>query len=287
LTNISDSGQDCPHQSGDGRHAPLDFLEWVAYGALFVAALIAAADTSFKLAPDVMLRLPEFFHSVWWGLAPAVLVVVATIILLLREFVFPNNKRRQQAIPLPDIATHVTATTTKPDGNAITSSISIKRGLYVGDIRAGFDKLQNDYVIEISVRAYNGTGGTASLSEIKGTVRYGTLDMRDSAYETLPPIALLSHRQQIKNIPIFTEFVFALEQRMPSQTAMKLIGELDEGKTAVFDLRQFDILFSLDSNPDETERLPVFSITCNKHETIAQGRIAYAEIRSGLKLNIF
>jgi hypothetical protein len=73
------------------------FWEWVAYVALFVAALIIAADTGFRESPDVMARLPEFFHSEWWGFAPAVLVVVATIILLLREFVFPNNKLRHQA----------------------------------------------------------------------------------------------------------------------------------------------------------------------------------------------
>jgi hypothetical protein len=77
------------------------FWEWVAYVALFVAALIIAADTGFRESPDVMARLPEFFHSEWWGFAPAVLVVVATIILLLREFVFPNNKLRHQATSFP------------------------------------------------------------------------------------------------------------------------------------------------------------------------------------------
>jgi hypothetical protein len=62
------------------------FWEWIAYGALFVAALITAADTSFKLAPNVTARLPEFFHSELWGFAPAVFVVAATIILLLRLY---------------------------------------------------------------------------------------------------------------------------------------------------------------------------------------------------------
>jgi hypothetical protein len=36
------------------------FWEWIAYAALSVAALIIAADTGFKGAPDVMARLPEF-----------------------------------------------------------------------------------------------------------------------------------------------------------------------------------------------------------------------------------
>jgi hypothetical protein len=69
------------------------FWEWVAYAAIFVAALIIAADTGFKTAPDLMTRLPEFFSSVWWGFAPVTLVIVATIILLLREFVFTGAVR--------------------------------------------------------------------------------------------------------------------------------------------------------------------------------------------------
>ena len=74
------------------------FWEWVAYGALFVAALIIAADTGFKLTPDIMVRLPEFFHSASWGFAPVVLVISSTIILLLREFAFPE--KRGQSIPV-------------------------------------------------------------------------------------------------------------------------------------------------------------------------------------------
>jgi len=46
------------------------FWEWVAYAGIFVAALIIAADTGFRLAPDVMANLPAFFHSAWWGFAP-------------------------------------------------------------------------------------------------------------------------------------------------------------------------------------------------------------------------
>jgi hypothetical protein len=62
---------------------------------------------------------------------------------------------------------------------------------------------------------------------------------------------------------------------MPSQLAMKLLAAFDEGGGGAFDLRQFNILFSLDSNPYETERLPVFSIHFKKHEAIEQGRIGY------------
>lgn len=158
-----------------------------------------------------------------------------------------------------------------PEKKKEVSSVSIKRGLYVGEILAGFDKLRKDYVIEISIRAYNGTGEPISLSAITGAVLYAT--------EALPPTVLLDRGQKIKGIPSFTEMLFVLEQRMPNQLAMKLLAALDEGMPDGFDLRKFNILFSLDSNPNETERLLVFSITLKKHETIAQGRIAYLEAR--------
>jgi hypothetical protein len=55
--------------------------ERVAYVSLFVAALIVAAETAFKTEPEVMARLPDFFHSALWGFAPAALVIFATVIL--------------------------------------------------------------------------------------------------------------------------------------------------------------------------------------------------------------
>jgi hypothetical protein len=68
------------------------FWEWVAYGCLLVAALIMAAETGFKTEPDVMAHLPSFFESQLWGFSPAALVVFATLILILREFVFAHTK---------------------------------------------------------------------------------------------------------------------------------------------------------------------------------------------------
>jgi hypothetical protein len=260
LTSITHSGKEYLSQPRAINVSHWTFWEWVAYGSLFVAALIIAADTSFKLAPDVMARLPEFFHSEWWGFAPVVLVVAATIILLLREFVFKPRQHTSEGSETSETA------------NVTAIQPTIKHGLYVGEILAGFDKLREDYVIEISIRAYNGTGGPISLSAITGAILYTT--------EALPPAVVLDRGQKTKGIQSFTEMLFVLEQRMPSQLAMKLLAALDEGKQDGLDLRQFNILISLDSSPNEIERLPVFSITFKKHETIAQGRIAYAEMRA-------
>ncbi len=79
------------------------FWEWVAYAAMFVGALIIAAETGFRTEPEVMAHLPDFFRSSVWGFAPAVLMSFATIVLFLREFVFPRSAAS-------DAAASVTAT---------------------------------------------------------------------------------------------------------------------------------------------------------------------------------
>jgi hypothetical protein len=66
------------------------FWEWVAYGCLFVGALIMAAETGFKTEPEVMNHLPDFFRSSLWGFSPAALVICATIIPVVREFIYRN-----------------------------------------------------------------------------------------------------------------------------------------------------------------------------------------------------
>jgi hypothetical protein len=83
------------------------FWEWVAYFALLVGALIMAAETGFKTEPEVMERLPAFFHSWLWGFSPAILVIVATIILILREFVFTNRTAHEG--PLASFAQSITS----------------------------------------------------------------------------------------------------------------------------------------------------------------------------------
>jgi hypothetical protein len=242
-----------------------DFVTYVTLGAV---AIIETINETLKLEPHMAASLPGFLTSSLWHFAPLTLLCLVGFIWLAKQFGL--MKPRETTSPNP-ISANIS-------GGPETFPVSIKRGLYVGEILAGFNKLREDYVIEIGIRAYNGTGEPISLSGITGAIRFGIFSMQDT-YEPLPPAVLLDRGQRTNGMPIFTEMLFVLEQRIPSQSAMKLLATLDEGEIVAFDLRQFNILLSLDSNPNETERLPVFSITFQKHETIAQGRIAYLEAR--------
>lgn len=62
------------------------FWEWVAYACLCVSAMIVAADTGFRLSPNLASHLPHFVEGAIWGIAPLALVVIATVLLVAHEF---------------------------------------------------------------------------------------------------------------------------------------------------------------------------------------------------------
>jgi tRNA_anti-like len=84
------------------------FWEWVAYAGLFVAAIIMATDTGFKLNPT--LTPPDFIHSAAWGFAPLALIVFSTCTLVLREFVFSGRKVSKETVSHPAVVAKASAT---------------------------------------------------------------------------------------------------------------------------------------------------------------------------------
>jgi hypothetical protein len=62
------------------------YWEWIAYSVLFVAAILIAADQGVKLAPELMQQFHVFIASPYWAFAPLASVILATLILLGREF---------------------------------------------------------------------------------------------------------------------------------------------------------------------------------------------------------
>jgi hypothetical protein len=61
------------------------FWEWVAYSALFVAAIITAADQGVKLSSEMLSRFSVLIGSPYWAFAPLMLVLLATGILFSYE----------------------------------------------------------------------------------------------------------------------------------------------------------------------------------------------------------
>jgi len=70
------------------------FWDWLAYGAMFVGALIIAADTGVRLSPELQ-KYFGFMHSAWWGFAPLILIVAGTVILISRSFGWVGSSIRR------------------------------------------------------------------------------------------------------------------------------------------------------------------------------------------------
>lgn len=85
------------------------FWEWVSYACLFMAAMIMAADTGVKQAPELVNYLPAFIHGPIWGFAPLFFVLAATILLVMHELGWlgvskrlNNAAERGQLVPKSD-----------------------------------------------------------------------------------------------------------------------------------------------------------------------------------------
>ena len=62
------------------------FWEWVAYGTIWVGALIIAADAGFKLTGGTFRAIvAPIFESPFWAFLPLFCIVVGTIIIGSRE----------------------------------------------------------------------------------------------------------------------------------------------------------------------------------------------------------
>jgi hypothetical protein len=72
-------------QSREDRMRNWGFWDWLAYACLLVGAMILAADTGLKIAPDLAGRLPSWFLNPLWGFAPLALIIFGTITLLLNS----------------------------------------------------------------------------------------------------------------------------------------------------------------------------------------------------------
>jgi hypothetical protein len=79
--------------------------DW-AYGALAIGAMILAAETGLSQSPSLIQKLPQFLRHPFWGLAPLVLVLIATSILGARAAGLIGAERPSSAAivntPAPD-----------------------------------------------------------------------------------------------------------------------------------------------------------------------------------------
>jgi hypothetical protein len=93
------------------------FWDWIAYGCLFTAALILAADQGLKGAPEVAAHLPNVLGRGLWSFAPLIFLLMATGIFLIRELGPPRVQAPSQPVVQRDaseIKTHISSDNVLP-----------------------------------------------------------------------------------------------------------------------------------------------------------------------------
>jgi hypothetical protein len=103
------------------------YWEWMAYGALWIAATVIALDTSFKLTSgQLRVAVAGLLDSPAWGFSPLFFVIAGTAILIFR----PSSKERS--------LTRNSGLTTTGNGPAAIEICFEKRAPYeVCDIQQG------------------------------------------------------------------------------------------------------------------------------------------------------
>jgi hypothetical protein len=81
-----------------GIMARWGFWDWVAYGCLFIAAAVLAADQGLKGAPNVAAHLPSILSADILAFAPLGLVLIGSAILVIKDF----GWLRTRTPPKPD-----------------------------------------------------------------------------------------------------------------------------------------------------------------------------------------
>jgi hypothetical protein len=75
----------------------LSFTDWLAYGAIAIAAIILALDTGMTQAKEAGKLMPSFISSPVWGFAPLVLLMVGGAIFLAKQLGFVGAATKQSS----------------------------------------------------------------------------------------------------------------------------------------------------------------------------------------------
>jgi hypothetical protein len=138
---------------------------------------------------------------------------------------------------------------------------SIAPDLYVGEINFALNRLKDDRYITIAVRVFNGTSFTIAMSEVRGSISFGTVG--DAQSVRLPPPTIKADTP--KTINPGGEWFIVLDQRVPAVLADQISALLSGEKGLIFYLDALDILVAMGARSEKTERLLLWSELVVKH----------------------
>ena len=158
-------------------------------------------------------------------------------------------------------------------------AVSLKAGLYVGDMKVATSKLATELVIEFSARGFNATGGDIRIVGLQGVIKCSSGCSNDTDISL--PAPSMEDRFTQSRIGHLTEFIVAIEQRVTRDVADRILA-LDGDSSVWLNFQSLDILATTRERPGTPERLPLWGgMRLNKRPGAQNAdRVVYATARN-------
>lgn len=158
-------------------------------------------------------------------------------------------------------------------------AVSLKAGLYVGEMKAATSKLATELVIEFSARGFNATGGDIRIVGLQGIIKCSGGNSNDTDISL--PTPSMEARFTQGRIGHLTEFIVAIEQRVTRDVADRILA-LDGDSSVWLNFQSLDILATTRKRPATPERLPLWGgMRLNKRPGAQNAdRVAHATVNS-------
>lgn len=163
-------------------------------------------------------------------------------------------------------------------------------GLYVGQMHMDLSRLADERHMSVSFSLFNGTGEPIFLSGIGGSITYSEVKEGSATrIGELPPPMLENTQGQRMEAQPFKEYLVAIYQRVPADTADRIRRLLEGGGEAHFDFDKLTVSAALCANPADTGRIRLWdgASLSKRPDSYACGRIidSSAEIRANLGMS--
>jgi len=146
------------------------------------------------------------------------------------------------------------------------ADLSLGQTLYVGEVRVSVENIAQERHSEISLRVFNGSRTPVSLSAVSGQLTFS-----GKGGDGKLPTPTIRSDTAAAGLP-FKEWFIVLDQRIPSDEAVKLTKTLENAEVIQFDLRQLRI----EVTDGSSKSLLILDGVTATRRAVAYGRIAYA-----------
>lgn len=164
----------------------------------------------------------------------------------------------------------------------------LSRLAHISFINLEFSKLEEDLWIMVVIMAYNASQYELAIEAVDGNINYLEIENNSVCADTkqvLPTPRLLTDNNPTRGIAPFSEFLIALEQRVPRALASRIMERIGSGQYTHFILNDLAIGISAGDEQAVHARLKVWNgvAVYNRQEAINTGRIIEAAGFSSLE----